>query len=155
MSDRGFEFAVRQADAVFVGGRSLDEHRAHSRKAKAIAARQGMTIRTYAMCTLVHAKTDAAAEALVRRYAGGVDLAAVTTMLKSWGAAPERLAEEAEAQGAFMTPTLVGSPATLAEKTVSMLDHCELDGLMLIFPDYGEGLGMFGSEILPKLREAA
>jgi pyrimidine oxygenase len=30
--------------------------------------------------------------------------------------------------------------------------ECELDGLMLIFPDYEEGLAMFGGEILPKLR---
>ena len=32
--------------------------------------------------------------------------------------------------------------------------HAELDGLMLIFPDYVEGLKMFGADILPGLRMA-
>ena len=32
------------------------------------------------------------------------------------------------------------------------MTECELDGLMLIFPDYVEGLAMFGGEILPALR---
>ena len=154
MSDRGFEFAVRQVDAVFVGGRDLGEHRDHSRRAKAVAARHGGTIKTYAMCTLVHAGTDKAAEALARRYADGADMAAITSILRSWGAPPEQLDAEARAHGAFMTQTVVGSPATCAEKTETFLDYCELDGLMLIFPDYSEGLSMFGAEILPRLRVA-
>jgi pyrimidine oxygenase len=35
-----------------------------------------------------------------------------------------------------------------------MVGDCELDGLMLIFPEYVQGLAMFGSEILPGLRKA-
>jgi pyrimidine oxygenase len=155
MSDRGFQFAVGEADAVFIGGRNLDEHREHSRRAKAIARGQGGAIKTYAMCTLVHADTDAGAEALARRFAEGADTAAIISMLSSWGAPPDRLSAEAAAQGAFMTQTVVGSPATCCEKTAAFLDYCELDGLMLIFPDYVEGLSMFGAEILPRLRATA
>jgi pyrimidine oxygenase len=51
-----------------------------------------------------------------------------------------------------MTQTAVGSPATCAEKIEQFLSYCELDGLMLIFPDYVEGLKMFGGEILPRLQ---
>ena len=155
MSERGFRFAVGQADAVFIGGRTAQEHRDHSRTAKAVAAELGSTIKTYAMCTLIHAQTDAEAEALVRRYTEGADMAAIISMLKSWGVPPERLVAEAEAQGPFMTQTVVGSPKTCGEKTERFLDQCELDGLMLIFPDYVEGLHMFGAEILPRFRGPA
>jgi pyrimidine oxygenase len=150
MSNRGFQFSVRESDAVFVGGRTPEERRDASRRAKAVADELGVTIKTYAMCTLIHAETDAGAEALVRRYAEGVDMAAIITMLESWGVPSDRLSAAARAQGAFMTQTAVGSPATCAELVAEFIDYCELDGLMLIFPDYVEGLKMFGSEILPQ-----
>jgi pyrimidine oxygenase len=51
-----------------------------------------------------------------------------------------------------MTYTAVGSPGSCAEQVEEFLDYCELDGLMLIFPDYVEGLRMFGAEILPRLQ---
>jgi pyrimidine oxygenase len=154
MSDRGFDFAVREADSCFIGGRTADERRDSSRRAKAVAAKYGKPIKTYAMCTIVHAETDAKAEALVERYCDGVDMGAVIEMLKSWGVPPERLDSVAKQQGAFMTQTAVGSPETCADKVEEFLLHAELDGLMLIFPDYVEGLKMFGADILPGLRMA-
>ncbi len=153
MSERGFRFSVRESDACFIGGRTPDERRDASRRAKAVAAEYGTSIKTYAMCTLIHAETDAKAEALVQKYAQGADMAAIIAMLQSWGVPPEKLSSAANQQGAFMTQTAVGSPATCAEKIEEFLTYCELDGLMLIFPDYVEGLKMFGSEILPGLRE--
>ncbi len=154
MSDRGFEFAVREADACFIGGRTADERRSYSRRGKAIAAMHGKQIRTYAMCTLVFAETDAKAEAMAERFRAGVDMGAVIEMLRNWGVPPDRLTEAAQQQGAFMTETAIGSPATCAEKIADVLGHCELDGLMLIFPDYEEGLAMFGADILPRFQKA-
>jgi pyrimidine oxygenase len=106
------------------------------------------------MCTVVFAETDAKAEALVERYCDGVDMGAVIEMLKSWGVPPERLTDVAKQQGAFMTQTAVGSPKSCAHQIEEFLTHAELDGLMLIFPDYVEGLKMFGADILPGLRMA-
>jgi pyrimidine oxygenase len=155
MSERGFRFSVREADACFVGGRTAEERRDSSRRAKVMADHYGTRINTYAMCTVIYGDTDAKAEALVRRYAEGVDMGAVIQMLSNWGVPPERLTATAEAQGAFMTQTAVGSPATCSEKIEEFLDYCELDGLMLIFPDYVDGLTMFGEAILPGLRKVA
>jgi len=151
-SDRGFQFSVREADACFIGGRSPEERRDNSRRAKALAEKLGKTIKTYAMCTVIHGETDAKAEALVEHYATGVDMGAILEMLKSWGVPAERLSSVAESQGAIMTQTAVGSPATCREKVEEFVEFAELDGLMLIFPDYAEGLKMFGAEILPDLR---
>jgi pyrimidine oxygenase len=150
ISDRGFQLSVREADACFVGGRSPDEIRDASRRSKALAEQLGKTIKTYAMCTVIHADSDAKAERLVERYREGADMGAIINMLISWGVPPERLSSVAEKQGPFMTQTMVGSPDTCAEKVDDFVRHCELDGLMLIFPDYIEGLKMFGSEILPR-----
>lgn len=154
MSDRGFDFAVREADACFVGGRTPAERREASRRAKRVAAECGKAIKTYAMCTIVFAETDAKAEALAERYKEGVDMGAVIEMLKSWGVPPDRLTDVARRQGAFMTQTAVGSPATCADRIEAFIAEAELDGLMLIFPDYVEGLQMFGADILPAYRLA-
>jgi len=154
ISDRGLRFAVQAADICFVGGRTGVERRDASRRAKRIAAEYGLTTRTYMMCTVIHADTDAEAEALVEIYRDGVDMAAVIEMLRSWGVPPERLTSVAQSQGAFMTQTVVGAPATCAAEIEACMAYCEIDGLMLIFPDYVKGLKMFGAEILPGLRRA-
>jgi pyrimidine oxygenase len=154
MSERGLRFAVREADACFIGGSTPEERRDASRRAKTIAAEYGKTIKTYAMCTIIHAETDQKAEALVARYSEGVDMGAVVEMMRSWGAPPEKLTAAAERQGAFMTQTVVGNPATCRAQVEGFITDCELDGLMLIFPDYLEGLQMFGAEMLPGLQAA-
>lgn len=154
MSERGFRFAAKESDACFIGGRDRAEYRDFSRKAKRIAAECGNSIRTYAMCTVIYAETDAKAEGLVKTYAEGQDMGAIIAMLKSWGTPPGRLAAAAEAQGPFMTQTAVGSPATCAEKIQGFIEESELDGLMLIFPDYMEGLAMIGDEVLPRMQRA-
>ena len=154
-SDRGFQFSVREADACFIGGATQEERRANSLRAKQVAAGMGKTIKTYAMYTLVHGESDAKAEATARRYEEGVDIGAIIGMLKSWGLSPTSdLEGKARLMGAFMTQTAIGSPATCAEQLEEFLVDCELDGVMLIFPDYVEGLNMFGREVLPKLAMA-
>ena len=152
MSERGFQFSVREADACFIGGRTQAERRDSSVRAKAVAETLGKTIKTYAMCTIVQADTDGAAETLAKRYDEAADIGAVMGMMESWGMAggPD-LRAGAMATGAFMTQTAIGSAATCAEQVEGFLGDCELDGLMLIFPDYEQGLTAFGAEVMPLL----
>ena len=152
MSARGLAFAVRSADICFIGGRTPLERRETSLRARSLAAARGVATRTFMMCTVIHADTDAAAERLSSAYRNGQDIGAIRAMLSSWGAPPERLASLAEAQGPFMTKTVVGAPATCADQIEAFMTDCDLDGLMLIFPDYKEGVAMFAAEILPRLR---
>jgi len=153
MSARGFDFSVRQADICFIGGRDEAETREASLRAKELAARLNKPIKTYAMCTVIYGGSDAAAETVAQRYRDGLDEGAVLGMLESYGAnLTGDNAIVARAKGAFMTQTVIGAPKTCAQKIAAFLKDCELDGLMLIFADYAEGIPVMGREILPLLR---
>jgi len=151
-SDRGLDFAITHADACFIGGRSDEERLGHSRRAREIAASKGKTIKVSAMCTVIHDDTDAKAQALIQRFEDGRDLGAISAQMRSWGMLPEKIASTVERVGASQNHTIVGSPATCREKLEAYLENCELDGVMLIFPDYVTGLEMLGAEVLPHLR---
>ncbi len=115
----------------------------------------GKSIKTYAMCTVVHGETDALAEQAVRRYDEAADVGALANMLRSWGVADGPDADRrARGMPACNTQMAVGSPTTCAEQIEAFFEECEVDGVMLIFPDYVAGLDMFGREILPRLAAA-
>jgi pyrimidine oxygenase len=154
MSARGFDFSVREADICFIGGRDEAETRGASLRAKDLAAKLGKPIKTYAMCTVIYGGSDTAAETIAQNYREGVDEGAVLGMLESYGVdlRGKDNAMVARAKGAFMTHTVTGAPRTCAQKISALLEECALDGLMLIFADYAEGLRVTGREILPLLK---
>jgi pyrimidine oxygenase len=151
MSRRGFEFSVREADGCFIGGRDAAETSDASRRARALAAELGKPIRTYCMMTVITAASDAEAEARAQAYRDGLDEGAVLGMLESYGVAGNAMT--ARAQGAFMTQTVIGAPASCAAQIESFLRDCDIDGLMFVFDDYQQGLRVAGREILPQLRK--
>ena len=152
MSSRGFEFSVRECDGCFIGGSTAEETRAASRKAKALAQDMGKTIKTYCMMTVIVAETDAQAQAKAQAYRDGLDEGAVRGMLESYGLSGNAMTERSK--NAFMTQTVVGSPASCAAGIEEFLRYSEIDGLMFIFDDYSQGLRVTGREILPVLRKA-
>ena len=152
-SDRGFKFATREADACFVGGYTTEERREASTRAKRVAAENGYSIKTFAMCTIIHGSSEAEAKEKVAFYESGVDLEAVKSQMKAWGVPADRVEAAAKKRGAFQTELVVGTPDSCADQIVAFVESCELDGLMLIFPDYVAGLTMVGEEILPTLRK--
>jgi pyrimidine oxygenase len=152
-SDRGLDFATRHADACFIGGRSDEERLLHSRRARAFAEKNGREIKVCAMCTIIHDDTDAKAERLLQHFQDGRDLGAMTEQMRSWGMTPELIAKTINRAQASQNHTVVGSPATCREQMEEYVENCELDGVMLIFPDYVSGLEMFGSDVLPHLRQ--
>jgi pyrimidine oxygenase len=52
-----------------------------------------------------------------------------------------------------MTSRLVGSPDTIAREAVALFDQTELDGLMVVFPDYLKSMPVFSEHIAPRIRE--
>src|SRR6201995_5435147 len=98
------------------------------------------------MCTVIYGGSDASAEADAEKYRAGLDEGAVLGMLESYGVDVKGKdnAMVARAKGAFMTHTVIGAPKTRAQKISAFLKDCALDGLMLIFADYAEGLRVTG-----------
>src|SRR5699024_6659282 len=156
-SDRGLDFQARHCDGSFLTAQDLPGLRDVSRDVRKRAAAQGRTIRTYSMLTVITGRTDADAESRRHEYGCGADVDALVNMKLSWGLPLDKalsLTAEHPEDEAFQTPFVTGSPETVAERIRETVEYAELDGLMLIFPDYRADLRTFGEQVLPLLREA-
>ncbi len=108
------------------------------------------------MLTVVQDETDAGAQQKVREWGAGVDREALASMRASWGIPEQQArawADGAVGEDAFQTPYVAGSAETVTDHIESIVDHCELDGLMLIFPEYDQDMLLFGETVLPALRQ--
>ncbi|CAN5432249.1 LLM class flavin-dependent oxidoreductase [soil metagenome] len=155
-SKRGMEFTVQETDAIFLGGATPEEMGKNSRAAKALANDYGRTMKTYTMLNLVIGETDADAEKIAQHYRDGFDEGAFKGMLRAYGMIDTEIGKEnaftAKARSGFMAEHVKGSPETITEKIIALLETADLDGLMLIFPDYLKGMPIFAEQILPKVR---
>ena len=156
-SRRGMEFTAEEMDAIFLAGGDAAALRKASRDAKDVAAGYGRGMRTYAMLTVVFGDTDAAARATADRFRAGLDEETLWGMMRAYGFLDAEIGKEnafvEKSRSTFMTPHVLGTPATVAAQIGDLLDESGIDGLMLIFPDYLTGLPLFGAEVLPALRE--
>ena len=78
-------------------------------------------------------------------------------MMRAYGFLDAEIGKEnsfvSNARSSFMTTHIIGSAETVAERCEALMSDCELDGMMLIFPDYVQGMKRFAADILPKLRK--
>ncbi|MFT4261781.1 MAG: LLM class flavin-dependent oxidoreductase [Nocardioides sp.] len=153
----GMDFQAAYADGAFLGADSFEEMVEKSRYVHRRAAELGRECKTYSMMTIVLAPTDEEAHELVARYGEGVDTEALVNMSIAWGVPEDRArawAEDATGERAFQVQYVAGSPSTVTEAILRLVREAELDGLMLIFPDYHADLPYFGATVLPALRAA-
>lgn len=154
-SERGLRFSVKNTDICFIGGKDEEETGKISRRAKEIARELNTSTKTFCMSTIICADTDEEAQSMAELYREGLDVGAVKGMMESFGidTSLENNAMVERASNAFMTHTAIGSPETCRKELSKLLKECDLDGAMLIFPDYVKGLKIFGEKILPALKE--
>ena len=156
-SEAGLDFQSRHCDGSFLTAQDLPGLRDACRDVKLRAEKQGRSIRTYSMLTVVMADTDEEAEARRLEYGRGADVEALVNMKVSWGLPQDKalsLTAERPEDEAFQTPFVTGSPQTVAERIREIVEFAGLDGLMLIFPDYHADLADFGERVMPLLRPA-
>lgn len=154
-SEDARRFQARHADGAFLAAESLDEMRMLSADVHARAAALGRVCRTYSMLTVVQAETDALAARKVGAWGAGLDREALARMRRTWGVPEDQArawAEGAEGEAAFQTAYVAGSADTVTEHIEYIVREADLDGLMLIFPEYDEDLLLFGETVLPALR---
>jgi pyrimidine oxygenase len=156
-SGRGMQFTVDEMDAIFCGGKDDTELAKTSRLAKVMARDAGRAIRTYTMMTLVIGDTDQAANAMADHYRAGFDEGALHGMMRAYGFLDSEIGKEnaftTNARSSFMAARTIGSAATITQRLIELIGQCELDGLMLIFPEYLQGMRLFAEAILPQLRK--
>lgn len=148
-------FQAKYADGAFLAADSLEEMRELSRDVHGRAAANGRTCKTYSMLTVVQGATDAEAEQKVATWGAGVDREALALMRASWGVPAEQArawAAGAVGEAAFQTAYVAGAAETVTEHIRYIVDEGELDGLMLIFPEYDQDMVLFGETVLPALR---
>jgi pyrimidine oxygenase len=155
ISPVGLDFTAKYTDGGFVAGRTEEEIAVASKRAKDLGAKYGRSIMTFAMYTIVPGATDKEAEARVEHFIAGIDHAAVEGMAASYALKPDggesSLVTRARRNG-FMNSYLAGSAETIRQKIVYTMETADLDGMMLIFPDYVDDLRFFGENVLPALR---
>jgi pyrimidine oxygenase len=154
-SPAGRDFQARRSDGAFLSGDTITDLRDSSRDVHEKAAALGRVVNTYAMLTVVLDETDVAAENRVASIAKGVDVEALANMRVSWGMPRDRATswtQSATGQDAFQTPYVAGSPDSVLAHINTIVEGAELDGLMLIFPEYHADIVSFGESVLPQLR---
>jgi len=155
-SSKGMQFTLEEMDAIFLTGNGLDHLAATSRDAKSRARAFGRRIKTYTMMTIVFGETDTEAHDKEALYRAGLDEEALWGMMRAYGFLDSEIGKEnafvASARSSFMTPRIVGTPDKVAAEAIALMEAAELDGLMLIFPDYLADMKVFAAEVLPKIR---
>lgn len=156
-SPRGMRFTVNEMDAIFLSGETPQELGKVSSQAKNMAIEAGRTIKTYTMMTLVINDTDEAAEAEAAHYREGFDEGAMHGMLRAYGMLDSEIGKEnaftKKARSGFMSTHLIGSPESIARQMIELLEIGNLDGMMLIFPDYLKSMPLFAEKVLPVVRQ--
>ncbi|TQS43915.1 LLM class flavin-dependent oxidoreductase [Cryptosporangium phraense] len=155
-SPAGRAFQAKYADGAFLSANTLEEMRDFSRDVHQKATDAGRDVKTYSMLMVVQEETDAEAAEKVRQWGEGLDREALATMQASWGFPPDRArawAEGATGEAAFQSPYVSGSAETVVAHIRRIVGEAELDGLMLIFPEYDRDILRFGETVLPRLRE--
>ncbi|HLG86648.1 MAG TPA: LLM class flavin-dependent oxidoreductase [Alphaproteobacteria bacterium] len=155
-STRGMRFTADQVDVMFCTGKDHDEMAQVSTDMKAMARKAGRSIKTYTMLNLVIGETEAAAQAEAELYRDGFDWEACKGMMRAYGFLDSEIGKEnafvAKARSGFMSAHLIGSAENITRQLIDLLDKTQLDGMMLIFPDYLKGMPVFAREVLPHIR---
>ena len=162
-SDRGRRFACEHADLCFIGIRSEDPEavRNEVEKYKGTAREQfGREVKVWAHTYVVQRDTQKEADDYVRYYAvehqdresidGLIDLSVPDVKNMPREVWEELRTRYAAGYGGF---PLVGTPERIAEK-LGMLADAGLDGVLLTWIDFVDGVKSFNREVLPLLEKA-
>ena len=157
-SPRGFQFAAENCDIAFIMASDDEKSAATGRLAKKTALEMGKpNLKTYGLITVIPGETDEEAQARMDYFNAGVDrecladIAAGYEQNKSF----KELSDSSksliggEKQSSVMPGELVGSYETLARRLATTVLESELDGIMLVVPDYIDDLAAIAQRTLP------
>jgi pyrimidine oxygenase len=167
-SAEGMRFTARNADYSFLAGNTPDETKEMSLVAKGIASEEGRQLKTATAILLVQGSTREDAEQQFRTFAEGADRLAIENVFRAFGgeirdsaASPEvrqsasMMADRARQDSyeiCYGARPIIGDAADIAAAIRGLAVDGDLDSVLLLFPDYVEGLRKFGAGVMPLLR---
>ena len=168
-SERGFDFACRNVDWMFVAPNTgeFEEYATLAKKAHELAASYGRTVRVAAMCYSVIEDTDQQAEQTVAWLRDNADIDAIRTYIRAMTGTSVEYAGDPEddedlysgyGREVFMKVCtgmaayqLTGSPQTVAEK-MRLIQQAGIEMVAIGFLDPRNGLQRMEKEIIPRLK---
>ena len=162
-SPRGLRFAVSNCDVAFLMGGADSGFEKSAQQAKQIARELNKPdFKVFGLMTLIPGDTDAQAQSLMDYLEAGVDLAGLEDLAEGYkknvkgfkDMSSSSLAPLGGTQYRSVMPgTFIGSYETLAHKIALQVEQANLDGILLIVPDYIAHLQQIGLRTLPLLAE--
>lgn len=159
-SDEGLRFTAREANWCFISGRDIPGVGTKARRARAIAAEEGASLKTALLTMLVIGDDNDDAIRRAEHLIEGADITALTNAgLAQAGDSRERTAAHgaqrlADHRQVFFGLPLVGGPQEIAAQLIDLACENEVDSIAVMFPDYQDGLKRFEADVLPLLRHS-
>lgn len=159
-SDEGLRFTAREADWCFISGRDIPGVGERARRARAIAAEEGASLKTALLTMLVIGDDQADAMRRAEHLIDGADIVALTnaglaqasdSRARTAAHGAQRLADHRQI---FFGLPIIGGPVEIAEQLLALARDNEVDSIAVIFPDYKDGLQRFETGVLPLLRRS-
>lgn len=161
-SPAGLALAADHSDLVYIGLVGETDVAGAVKRVRDAASARGRDVAVWALAHVVCADTDDAAEALVQSYSvehGDVETATRYAALLSGTdtASQKAFREDSDVVAKLMASqgnySIVGSHETVATR-LTQLSDAGLDGLVLAFFDYQDGIARFESTVMPQLVRA-
>jgi pyrimidine oxygenase len=161
-SGRGFKFAVENCDIAFIAFGDSPEYIGSGKRARETAkAMNKPDLKIYGLLTLIPGATDEEARARLNYFNEGVDIECLNDIAlgysknpnaKDVSASSKRLSGDGT-NSSVVASTMVGSYGSLAKRLAEIVSEGELDGIILIVPDYVDDLEAVAKETLTQMTE--
>jgi pyrimidine oxygenase len=158
-SGEGLAFTAREADYSFLGGNTVDMVKNASHEAKALAAQSGRRLKTATVINVVQRATRTEAEEYFAHLQAHADMHAIDSIAATFGRQGRESAtvraQRAELDGvriSYAGRPVVGDADDVAAAVSDLAVMGDLDSVLLVFPDYLDGLRRFDEGVLPMLR---
>lgn len=158
-SGRGFKFAVEQCDIAFMGAGDTPEQIRLTKEAKAVARSMNKpNLKVYGLMRLIPGATDEEAQARFDHFNQGVDLECLEDIALGYNLNPN-IKEVSETSRKLagggkryaIADAMIGSFESLAKRMSHAVIEGELDGIILIVPDYVKDLQAIATNTLKQM----